>query len=527
MSARTERRASTGEDRGRSWLRSGQERSGLVSFVAILRERARIVIACPLIALLLAIAYLLTAPTVYESRADLVVNPVPATEATLATLGLIRESSDPSLDVETAAQLINTPDIAADAAEGLDVDPESVTADVLIEPIPESNIVTVVAQADDPERAEALAEAYAGAALDDRTENLHARIDEVLPQLRDQLEDASAGEFAGDSLATQIAQIEVLRSGPDPTLQAVGPADAAVQISPRPLFDLLAAVVAGALIGVALALASRALDPRLRREEQVRDLFDVPILARIPRQSEARTERPLSPDRLTPGAREAYRTLRATLSAAWPRGSGEPRSALITGSSPSEGKTTTAINLATSLALGGSRVILIESDMRRPSIAAAMGIEPRYGIAGALLREASLEEALVTTPVYGPNLRLLVAEPKIAEHAGAATAELLSLPAGRELVDEAKRLADFVLIDSPPFTEVIDSLPLAFEVDQVLVVARLGKSRLARLKQLGELLSENGIRPAGIALVGTASTSSQYYYKDTPTPRRRESAARR
>jgi Mrp family chromosome partitioning ATPase len=116
----------------------------------------------------------------------------------------------------------------------------------------------------------------------------------------------------------------------------------------------------------------------------------------------------------------------------------------------------------------------------------------------------ALEEALVPTR-YGENLRLL-----LADYEGDTIAEMFSFSAAIRLLDDARQLADYVIIDSPPLTDVVDSLPLAKEADQVLIVSRLGNARLAKLQQLGEQLAESGIRPAGFVLVGT------------PRPRRRE-----
>ena len=81
------------------------------------------------------------------------------------------------------------------------------------------------------------------------------------------------------------------------------------------------------------------------------------------------------------------------------------------------------------------------------------------------------------------------------------------------MIDEARELADYVIIDSPPLNEVVDSLPLARRADEVLIVVRVGKTRLAKIAQLGELLAENGITPVGFAVVGTPRPSrNEYHY---------------
>jgi capsular exopolysaccharide synthesis family protein len=183
---------------------------------------------------------------------------------------------------------------------------------------------------------------------------------------------------------------------------------------------------------------------------------------------------------------------------------------LVTSPSPSEGKSTTAINLASSLALAGNSVILIEADLRRPSIGDALEVSAEHGTGSVLLGMANFRDSLVETKAYGRYLRLL-----LADKSGAASgfmADQLFLPAAENLVEEAKQLADYVIVDSPPLSEVIDALPLAQQVDEVLVVVRLGRTQLTKLQNLGELLARHDIEPVGFAVVGVQATGDGYYY---------------
>jgi Mrp family chromosome partitioning ATPase len=158
-------------------------------------------------------------------------------------------------------------------------------------------------------------------------------------------------------------------------------------------------------------------------------------------------------------------------------------------------------------------VILIEADLRRPAIGKALGIEPRHGTGSVLLESVDLQDALETTRAYGNYLQVLC-----ADYSGAASgwmADRLFLPSAQHLVDDAKKLADYVVIDSPPLSEVIDALPLAQRADEVLLVVRLGKSHLTKLAHLAELLSRHDIRPVGFAVVG-ATTQTEGYYAAPP-----------
>ena len=491
------------------WLKPPVEQRGLRRYIDAIRERQLLVVLIVVVCTLGSVLYVLAADKVYEAEADLLVTPVPAEQTVVSSLGLIRESADPALDVETAAQLIDSTDAAERAAKELGdgTTTQEVLDAVRIEPVPESNIVAVIAEDSDPERARDLANAYAGAAVDERTAELRERIEAALPRLQAQLARVSPDEVSADSLAAQIVQLQTLAAGPDPTIQLETEATTpSSPVSPKPALTIGAGVVGGLVLGLLVAFAWKALDPRLRREDQLRGIYSLPILARIPREPRARSGRPLLPETLSPSAREAYRTLRTTLgaSASSPEG---PRSILVMGASPSEGKTTTAINLAVSLAIAGFRTILIEADLRRPALRQAFGRRVENGVVSVLMGEASLEDALVTTANYGPNLELL-----LADRSGPGTADLLSLPAAQRLIDDAEKLADYVIVDSPPLTAVIDALPLARRVDQVLLVARLGTSRLHAVKELGELLASNGVKPVGFALLSVPRGSTTAYY---------------
>ena len=145
-------------------------------------------------------------------------------------------------------------------------------------------------------------------------------------------------------------------------------------------FEAAAGILAGLVLGITAAFAFQALDPRLRREEQLRHLFRIPIIGRVPREAKGSSDMPLSPRLISPATAEAYRTLRGTVSASSRRPGGEVL--LVTGSSPSEGKTTTAIDLAASLSETGSRVILIEANLHRPRSAARSESSPSAASSG-------------------------------------------------------------------------------------------------------------------------------------------------
>lgn len=513
-----------------AWMQPTEQEVGLSRYVRVLRERWQLVAIVTALTLAGAILYLATAENVYEAEADLLVTPASDTDPFLSSLPIPRVSSDPTRDVETAARLATTFEIAERARETLGVrrGDQSLLDAVSVEPVAESNLVAITAEGSSPEEAADIANAFAAAAVAQRTADFQKIVEEIRSRLQAELRILAPDDPSRPALEGTLARYQVLLQAPDPTLRAETEATPPVSPSwPRPLLTIVGALLAGLILGGSAAFALQTLDPRLRREDQLRSRFGLPILTRVPQERAAFGSKPmpLAPGALSPATGESYRTLRASLIAARRRhGERGSEAVIVTGSGISEGKTTTAINLATSLALAGKRTILIEADLRRPAIGSTLGIEAEQGVVSVLLGSTSLEGALVSPRHFRPNLKLL-----LADYSGGWIAELFSLDSTQRLIEEAKRLAEYVIIDSPPLTAVIDTLPLALRVDDVIVVCRLERTRLDKLRQLAELLATNQIKPLGFALIGTSRgglSGYQSYYQDPGRGRARRDRRR-
>ena len=490
-----------GTSHSAQWLRPPVEQQGLQRYVGTIRERWILIVAITVLTTLAAVAYILIAPKEYTAASDVLVSPISSSDTALSSLPLIKQTSDPTRDVETAARLIVNRQTALRVKRdlGLTEGPNSIANHVNAQPVAQSNIVSVTAKAESAKLAQNLANGFTRAVIEVQTEQFHSALDTTISALaarvRAMTPQQRAASIGPDSLLAQLARLQALRSQPDPTLRIETTAARPKRPSaPKKKLSIIAGILAGLILGVGSAFALQVLDPRLRREEQLRRLYSLPILGRIPRDSRRGQDRALAPERLAPSTLEAYRTLRATLAASRVGVTGAP-AVLVTSSS---------------LALAGNSVILIEADLRRPSIGDALGATAENGTGSVLLGMANLEDSLVETKAYGRYLRLL-----LADTSGAASgfmADQLFLPAARNLVAEAKRLADYVIVDSPPLSEVIDALPLAQQVDEVLVVVRLGRTQLTKLQNLGELLATHDIEPVGFAVVGVPPTGEGYYY---------------
>ena len=471
-------------------------------------EHWRVVVLCVGAAVLGAAVYVASAPKQYSAQAQMLVAPVPTTNSTLLPLPVVHQSSDPTRDMATATSLITNQQVASRVVQALHLrqSPIDLMSNVSAAAIGNSDLVGVTATAPTAGQAQRIANEWVRQVVATRAAALQAAVAAQLPGLAAQTKGLPASQQSGPgTIGAQYAQLQQLQHANDPSITLAALADRPTSpSSPKTKLAVVAALFGGLVLGVIAAFAFDALDPRLRREEQAREIFNVPVLARIPRQRRSRSRQPILPQELTFSAAEGYRTLRTILSA---RAEGATRAILVTGSAPAEGKTTSAINLAAALAQGRSGVILVEADLRRPSIAQVLDLNVEYGIDDVIVGDAEVGEALTVAKIGKTSIGVLA-----LRRPGDDLADMLSLPVAESLIGQVKALSDFVVIDSPPLTAVSDALPLAKLADDVLVVARHGYSKLSKLWELRDILADEGTFPTGIVLVGQPPSRGTPYY---------------
>jgi len=179
---------------------------------------------------------------------------------------------------------------------------------------------------------------------------------------------------------------------------------------------------------------------------------------------------------------------------------------MITSALPQEGKTTTSINTAVVLAQKGVRVLLIDADLRRPSIHKTLGMGPHSGLSNVLTGSTTLEQAVAPSAVL-PNLFVLPSGTPPPN-----PAELLASANMRDLLDQLREQYDHVVIDTPPSLSVTDAVVLSPRADAVVLVIRSAQTTKQALRRSRDVLMQVNAKVVGVLLNAVDLSSPDYYY---------------
>jgi succinoglycan biosynthesis transport protein ExoP len=272
--------------------------------------------------------------------------------------------------------------------------------------------------------------------------------------------------------------------------------------SPRTIQNLGVGLILGLLLGLGIAVLRHVLDTKVRNENDVRALTDSPILGVVAYDQDVSSHPMILRDQPLAAPSEAVRRLRTNLQ--FIDLANRPRSIVISSSIPAEGKSTIALNLALSLADSGSRVILVDADLRRPSIAEYVGIEGGVGLTTVLIGRAEVED--VVQPLGKTSLDLLPAG-QIPPN----PSELLGSVAMADLLEQLSGTYDMVLLDSPPLLPVTDAVVLSNLAGGALVVVGADRIHRPQLQQALESLETAGAHLFGIVMNKIARREAAAY----------------
>lgn len=342
----------------------------------------------------------------------------------------------------------------------LDISADDLAGAISARVVPDTVLIEIIATDEDPEAAAELANAVAMSLRD---------------VVVDQLEEAVGGEGSLVNL-TLVKRASVPDDPSSPVI---------------PLYFGIGGIF-GLMLGLAFGFIRQALDTRLHSERDVRAVTDEPIVGGFVYDSTA-SESPLIIHGDPRSSRaEAFRSLRTNLQ--FIDFESNQRAFVVTSSLPSEGKTTTAVNLAIALAESGKKTLLIDADLRRPRVADYMAVEGGAGLSDVLINAASLDEVLQPWGESG-NLWVLPAgahPPNPSELLGSRTMVALL-----ELIHGS---FEQVIIDAPPLLPVTDGAILSKITDGALLVCAVGLVRAPQLRQALEQLGNINANVLGLVV---------------------------
>lgn len=428
----------------------------LKDYWLILRRRWRLVVLTVLATVAVALVVTVQTTPQYSSSARLFVSTTEA-DASQAFQG----GQFATQRVASYADLVpKSRRLADQVAEDLggNADPVQVQSEVTAAVVPETVNLEITATDPDPVRARDIAQAYA----------------EALSDLVADLE-TPEGQANAPIRADIVDNAEV-NTAP---------------VAPQPVRNLGLGLALGLLLGAGLATARELLDTSVSTTEDVADITPAPMLGHIISDAAAVRSSPAGALAGTTQWAESFRVLRTNMQ--YVEVDHDQKVFVVTSSMPGEGKSTTAVNLAITMALADQRVVLVECDLRRPLIAGRMGLDGAVGSTSVLIGKVSLDDALQTYADTG--LRVLACGPIPPN-----PSELLQSQAMEGLLKQLRADFDVVLIDAPPLLPVTDAAILAAQTDGALLVVRHGKTSQDQLEHAIDRLATVDAKTLGVVM---------------------------
>jgi polysaccharide biosynthesis transport protein len=388
-------------------------------------------------------------------------------------------NTDPAREAATNVRLVSLRAVADQTAQHLpgDLSGAQVASKVAIESDPQSDIVNIAATDPSPAVARHIANTYTSRYVAFRRLADRAKVSQAIDLVRKDYQGLTPAEqqaSRGRALANEISKLEALQAVQTGNAEQVQHADLPTSpSSPKTLRNVLLGAIVGLVLGLALAFLAERFDRKLRDPREFEENFGMPVLASIAeskalRQSESGIRELIGSN---PAALQMLRTRMRYFNV-----DREIRSVLVTSSAPGDGKTTIAWNLAASAASAGVKVLLVEADFHRSTLAERVRAEPIPGLSELLSAQSSLERTIQSVPIEdrtngaGETVALDVIV------AGSHPPNAVTLLESTEMARLLKKLrADYemIVLDTPPVSLVPDAIPLMKHCDGVIVIGRL------------------------------------------------------
>jgi capsular exopolysaccharide synthesis family protein len=271
-------------------------------------------------------------------------------------------------------------------------------------------------------------------------------------------------------------------------------------VEPKKALNIVLGLVFGLVMGIGLAFFIEYLDTSVKTIDDVERTFQAPVLGVIPQNIGY-----LLDEGTESKNAEAYRVLRTNI--LFSRKDEKPNSVVVVSAGAGEGKSTTSVNLATVFAQAGSRVLIVDSDLRRPTLHKIFKVTNKLGLTNYLLQQNTLAEIVQASPV--PNLDFM-ASGKLPN----SSMGILGSAKMKEMIADLKQRYDFIFFDSPPILGVSDASVLASEVDLVIQVIQYRRYPQPMTIRAKQMIEKVGGHLVGIVLnnINMSQDEGYYYY---------------
>ena len=429
--------------------------------LAILRSRWRLIVATVLAVVSVAAVITLQTPPTYQAHTRVYLSAV-------GDAGTVNMYQMPSAELDTILEVAQSPVVLDPVREELGLDGGQILG-ITAQAETGTPLIDITARARTPQAAADVATAVA------------TKLAELSPDFSQMLAQ-SGGEVQ--------AQTIVAASPPGSP------------ISPDVGRNLALALLAGLFLGIGFALLRHNLDTRVRTAKDLAEMSGHPVLASVPMSKNGEAHQLfMETDPFSPHA-EAIRRLRTNLM--FVDVTTRKHSFLVTSPMPGEGKTTTVVNLAMAMADAGTKVLLVDADLRNPSVAKTLGLEGSVGLTTVLLGRATLDEMMMQ---WGQTDLFVLPAGEIPPN----PSELLGSEAMRDLFAQLTERFDFVLVDTPPVLPVTDAMVVDKLTGGSLMVVAANRTRKRHVADALRVFETSGAKLAGTALNMAPMESVAYY----------------
>lgn len=507
-------------------------------YMALVRRWLWLIVLCTLLAAGGGfVASQLTVPA-YEASTTLLINQAPVSSTSPDYNSVLTSERL----ARTYAELLRKRPVLEEVVAnlGLDTDPDLLAQRVGVNAVRDTQLIVLTVEDIDPQRAADIANEIVAvfiqqnrelqssrysasiqslelelAKLQEDIDNTQSRLDELqsatVPEElaeRDRLQ-ALLAQYRS-SYATLLESYENVRLAEAQSTDSVSVAEEAqpkrLPVRPKTTLNIFLGGMVGGLFAIGIALLLEQLDDTLKSTEEIEQLAGASTLGVIARiEGDNPAEKLVTAKRPRSQVAEAYRVLRANIE--FSLIDNGIKTVVVTSAGPIEGKSTSVANLAVAMAQAGKRIILVDTDLRRPTLHQLFEQSNARGITTALIKQEgrSISDYLVPTGVR--NLRLLPSGPLPPN-----PAELLGSQRMAELIENLRMRAELVLFDSPPLLAVADTTILASVCDATLLVVLAASTKADSLRKATEQLAQSGTRLLGVILNRVSTSSSSYYY---------------